>query len=115
MRAWAVTAAAWGAVLTIGASAAQATPTTGEPVCKDAQGNVRWLSDVDRNPANALVSPSLGPPLVARRADGHIPFGFNDHLDEDTSTFPLSLADDRALHEHVGANISRFSHHWATA
>jgi hypothetical protein len=115
MRAGVVVAAAWGAALIIGASAAQATPTTNAGRCLDAQGNVRFISDVDRNPSNTPVAPTLGHPLIARRSDGHIPFGFNDHLPEEDTPYPLSLDDDRALHEHVGANISRITMNWEAA
>jgi hypothetical protein len=93
---------------------AAATPNAAPAECRDASGQ-SLLGTTDHNRQNVIPAPRLGRPLVARRADGHLPFGFNDasfFVRQSTPRVGLTGEQDVFAHILAGSTLIRYTVHW---
>jgi hypothetical protein len=84
--------------------------------CTDPSGN-SYLGTTDQNASDTIPMPRLGAPLIPRRRDGHVPFGFNDLAYLVRNTTPnvgFSAAQDVAAHAGAGSSLVRFPLSWGS-
>jgi hypothetical protein len=67
------------------------------------------IGDVDLNPANAPAAPRLDTPLIDRRPDGRVPWGFTD---PDYTDGTITVDRELRLNRIAGSNLSKVTLHW---